>query len=585
MIVNKYNTGGGGGGYTLPTATASRLGGVKIGSGITVQNDGTISVSGGTPGSGDVVLLWSEITAMTDEQRAALVESISATTLDTNVWIRTNDMIAPLSERNASNLTFNGYYKGNAYRRLVLNSSGTYGSAGYNIYELPAATDQVLGGVKVGQGLSIDSGGTLSATGGGGGNMTQLAPVSMLPSSAETGTVFAFEGEPETVGYWEGYNSFHITDTGNTAGASQIHLQTFNVDDGPHYVGILWNTDHWEVVESTDFDLSNNVQGRQALSLAVGEEDELEINLEYGDYGAIMSIIATGPNPEYEVYEAVIDIYGPYAITEDDNYILMLHDRFNGIRNSVFQYNGNGWDRLVKNRNFYLYRIMEGQTYEDLANFLFQYYNGLSDEVSEYYPIDTTHIYVYMGQDFKGAFDNPGFKGWVEVFPSKFENTEEGVACFLTGNFSIGGEGDNLVYSFRIGILENGSGWNAYVDKGWQAELPESQFAHFTSGGTMVNTDAYDFARGCGADNNCSEYAIGQNGIIIVDDNDYDTTIGYGNIVGSRPLSSADYADLEFGFKIIFEFMVGSNLYRAVGDIVSGGNDEGWHLGSISQVV
>lgn len=42
--------GGGGGGYTLPAATASRLGGVKIGSGVTVQPDGTISVSGGGGG-------------------------------------------------------------------------------------------------------------------------------------------------------------------------------------------------------------------------------------------------------------------------------------------------------------------------------------------------------------------------------------------------------------------------------------------------------------------------------------------------------------------------------------------------------
>lgn len=37
---------GGGGGYVLPTATANRLGGVKIGDGINVENDGTISVSG-----------------------------------------------------------------------------------------------------------------------------------------------------------------------------------------------------------------------------------------------------------------------------------------------------------------------------------------------------------------------------------------------------------------------------------------------------------------------------------------------------------------------------------------------------------
>lgn len=57
MIVNKYkgNGGGSGSGYTLPTATSSRLGGVKIGSGIDVQNDGTISVSGG---SADLSAYW-----------------------------------------------------------------------------------------------------------------------------------------------------------------------------------------------------------------------------------------------------------------------------------------------------------------------------------------------------------------------------------------------------------------------------------------------------------------------------------------------------------------------------------------------
>ena len=47
MIISFKNlNGGGGGGYVLPTATANRLGGVKIGEGINVENDGTISVSG-----------------------------------------------------------------------------------------------------------------------------------------------------------------------------------------------------------------------------------------------------------------------------------------------------------------------------------------------------------------------------------------------------------------------------------------------------------------------------------------------------------------------------------------------------------
>lgn len=47
MIVNKYqgNGGGGGGSYVLPAATANRLGGIKVGDGLSVTPDGTLSSS------------------------------------------------------------------------------------------------------------------------------------------------------------------------------------------------------------------------------------------------------------------------------------------------------------------------------------------------------------------------------------------------------------------------------------------------------------------------------------------------------------------------------------------------------------
>lgn len=49
MIIDFRNmNGGGGSGYTLPVATSEVLGGVKIGSGITVNSAGTISVEGGS---------------------------------------------------------------------------------------------------------------------------------------------------------------------------------------------------------------------------------------------------------------------------------------------------------------------------------------------------------------------------------------------------------------------------------------------------------------------------------------------------------------------------------------------------------
>lgn len=68
MIINLANLGQGGGGeYTLPTATSTRLGGVKIGEGINVSADGTISVNGG---SSDIVAYC--INDLTQEQLAAI---------------------------------------------------------------------------------------------------------------------------------------------------------------------------------------------------------------------------------------------------------------------------------------------------------------------------------------------------------------------------------------------------------------------------------------------------------------------------------------------------------------------------------
>lgn len=49
MIINFSNLGGGGGGgYVLPVATDSRLGGVKVGSGLTISNEGVLSADGGS---------------------------------------------------------------------------------------------------------------------------------------------------------------------------------------------------------------------------------------------------------------------------------------------------------------------------------------------------------------------------------------------------------------------------------------------------------------------------------------------------------------------------------------------------------
>lgn len=66
------------------------------------------------------------------------------------------------------------YYDGTAWKNIgvVVSDSATNGKivvdgVEMTVYELPAATNSALGGIKVGAGLTIDGNGVLSATGGG----------------------------------------------------------------------------------------------------------------------------------------------------------------------------------------------------------------------------------------------------------------------------------------------------------------------------------------------------------------------------------------------------------------------------------
>lgn len=115
-IGSYVGTGGGSGeGYTLPPASATTLGGVKIGSGINVTADGVISAEGGggTP------------------------YELPAATASTLGGIKVGD-------------------------NLTITPDGKL-SANAGAYELPVATSAILGGIKVGDGLSVTQDGTLSA--------------------------------------------------------------------------------------------------------------------------------------------------------------------------------------------------------------------------------------------------------------------------------------------------------------------------------------------------------------------------------------------------------------------------------------
>lgn len=95
MIVTKYVSDGGGG-YVLPAATQSTLGGIKVGSGLTIDSGGTLSTDGGgTGGKTDYFL-----NSMTQAERLELFSTLSAMTADAGEWGNENlDDIADISSQ------------------------------------------------------------------------------------------------------------------------------------------------------------------------------------------------------------------------------------------------------------------------------------------------------------------------------------------------------------------------------------------------------------------------------------------------------------------------------------------------------
>lgn len=116
----KISVNGGGASYELPAATAEKLGGIKVGDGLTITSDGTLSVHGSeTPITIDKVLDKTSENAIANKPVAEKFEQIDKAIED----------IVP--------------------------------------YELPKASAETLGGVKIGQGIAIDANGVISVTGGG----------------------------------------------------------------------------------------------------------------------------------------------------------------------------------------------------------------------------------------------------------------------------------------------------------------------------------------------------------------------------------------------------------------------------------
>lgn len=131
--------------YTLPTASDSTLGGIKVGANLSIDANGVLSATGG----GSVVVDDAMSTTSTNPVQNKVITKALNDGLDNKVDKETG--------KGLSTNDFTTVYK----EKL----DGIEPNA--NNYVLPKASNSVLGGIKVGTGLSMASDGTLSATGGG----------------------------------------------------------------------------------------------------------------------------------------------------------------------------------------------------------------------------------------------------------------------------------------------------------------------------------------------------------------------------------------------------------------------------------
>ena len=193
-------------GYTLPVASVSKLGGMKVGNGLNITDDGTLS----TDGEENII----EVVMVNNEPLPLIGKSVN---IDLTDYVRSNDITAVLhykgTKQDYNDLPIAGNIIGDVWN--IVNSdtthsvkagdnvawngstwdvlSGTVDLSGYvikeigkglstedftsvlkaklegietgaNAYTLPIATENILGGVKVGSNITINANGTISLT-------------------------------------------------------------------------------------------------------------------------------------------------------------------------------------------------------------------------------------------------------------------------------------------------------------------------------------------------------------------------------------------------------------------------------------
>lgn len=152
---------GGGSEYTLPIASDTTLGGIKIGAGLSIDVDGIVTGFSGVYGD-----LTSRPTIPNAIFKTIAVSGqsdiVADSATDTLTFVAGDNITITTNATNDS---------------ITINSTG--GGGGGSEYTLPAATTSTLGGVKIGNGLSVDVDGVIDVIGASGSTASGVVPYDM----------------------------------------------------------------------------------------------------------------------------------------------------------------------------------------------------------------------------------------------------------------------------------------------------------------------------------------------------------------------------------------------------------------------
>ncbi len=174
---------------TLPIASDSALGTIKIGSGLTITEDGTLNVTGSTGGgTGGGNGVWGQITGTLSDQTDLWSElSKKANTADLNIsnWDNASNFFVENKEEIEGAIANSHTHSNKEYLDVIDQNLSTvsdvlfnnvhatgdvvaYATGNHDI-SYPIASSGALGCIMVGSGLTITEDGVLSVTGGSGG--------------------------------------------------------------------------------------------------------------------------------------------------------------------------------------------------------------------------------------------------------------------------------------------------------------------------------------------------------------------------------------------------------------------------------